>query len=279
MISGTRFRLNLEIGRQSQLAQEIVRAQTEIATGKRILAPSDDPVGAARVAELGRAEADEATWLRNIETAAALAARADTALSSVANGVDRAKELMLAAASATLSADNRAVIAAELRGIAEEIASLRLTLDPRGEPLFRTNGELEIPVAAGVRIAPVASRAVIFDGPVDILASIVGAAAAAEEADPAARSAATKASLDTLDAAARQLATARADQGVRADRLDKLRDRLAASGLQLEEQRSAIEGTDITEAVARLQSKQLNLQAAQAIFARINQRSLFDLIR
>ena len=279
MISGTRFRLDLEINRQARLAREIARGQTEIATGKRILAPSDDPTGAARVAEIERAQGDEATWLRNIGTATALAARADTTLAAVATGVDRAKELMLAAATGTISAENRAVIAAELRGIAEEMTALRVTLDPRGEPLFRSNGALQIPVSPGVRITPVAAREAIFDSPIGVVDAIARAAAAAVEPDNAARAAAVRSALDGLDGAARQVNTARADQGVRADRLDKLRERLAASGLQLEEQKSAIEGTDVTEAIARIQSKQLNLQAAQAIFARVNQSSLFDLIR
>lgn len=279
MISGTRFRLNLEIARQSRLAQEITRGQTEIATGKRILAPSDDPIGAARVAEIGRAQADEATWLRNLETASALAVRSDTTLASLATSIDRAKELMVAAASGTLSADNRETIATELRGIAEEITTLRATLDPRGEPLFRNNGALEIPVAAGVRIAPVAARAAIFDAPFDLVATIHSAAAAAVEPDAATRSAAMQASLSALDGAANQVAVARADQGIRADRLDRMRERLSSFGLQLEEQKAGIEGTNVVETVARIQSKHLNLQAAQAIFARINQRSLFDIIR
>jgi flagellar hook-associated protein 3 FlgL len=279
MISGTRFRLDAEIARQARLAQEIARGQTEIATGKRILAPSDDPIGAARVAEIDQAQANEATWLRNIETASSLAARADTSLAALASGLDRAKELMLAAATGTLSAENRATIAAELRGIRDEVAAIRETRDPRGEPLFRTNAALEIPVSAGLRIAPVATRAAIFDAPIDILAVLANAAAAAVEPDAATRKAAISGSLTALDNALNQSAAARADQGIRADRLDKMRESLAASGLQLEEQKAAIEGTDVTEAVARIQSKQLNLEAAQAIFARVNRTSLFDLIR
>ncbi|MDP8911958.1 MAG: flagellin-like protein [Pseudomonadota bacterium] len=279
MISGTRFRLDLEITRQSRLAKEIARAQAEIATGKRILAPSDDAAGFARVSELERAEGKEATWLRNIDTASALAARSDTILTSAANSVDRAKELMLRAASGTLSASDRSIIANELRAIAEEITALRETRDPRGEPLFRTNGELEVPVSAGVRVAPVATRASIFDSPADIVAIVNAAAAAAEEADPATRAAATRTSLADLDEAIDQIASARQDQGVRAGRLDKLRDALKDSGLQLIEQRTAIEGADITEVIARIESKTLNLKAAQAIFARVNQTSLFDLIR
>src|SRR3954468_20032784 len=112
MISGTRFRLNLQIARQTSLAEEIARGQTEIAAGKRILAPSDDPIGSARVAEIGKAQANDTVWSRNVETGAALAPRADTTLAAVATGVDRAKELMLTAASGTASADNRATVAA-----------------------------------------------------------------------------------------------------------------------------------------------------------------------
>lgn len=278
MINGTRFRLDQEIARQARLARDIARGQIEIATGKRILAPSDDPVGAAQVAEIGRAQADETTWLRNIDTASALAARADTVLESVATNLDRAKELMLAAASGTLSADNREIIARELRLIAEELGSLRLTLDPRGEPLFRTTAALEIPVSAGVRIAPVAARADLFDAPIDIVATVNAAADAATQPDET-RQAAVAASITALNASLAHIATARADQGSRAARLDDLRERLEISGLQLNELRSGLEDADITEVVARIQAKQLNLQAAQAIFARVNQTSLFDLLR
>jgi flagellin-like hook-associated protein FlgL len=85
--------------------------------------------------------------------------------------------------------------------------------------------------------------------------------------------------LTRLDAANLQVASARADQGVRADRLDKQREALATSGLQLEEQKAGIEGANIPELVARIQSRDLNLKAAQAIFAQVNRSSLFDLIR
>lgn len=279
MITGTRHRLTLEINRQARLAQEIARKQAEIATTKRILAPSDDPIGSARVSEIARAEANEQTWLRNIDTASALAARSDTVLKSVALSLERANELMVAASTGTLSDANRATIATELRAIAEEMAALRDTRDPRGEPLFRTGGALEIPVSTGVRIAPVADRASIFGTPVDLVAAISGAATAISDPDPAARKTASQAALASINAGVAQVANARADQGVRANRLDALREGLENSAVQLEEQRGAIEGTDIPEAIARLESRRISLEAAQAIFARLNKSSLFDLIR
>jgi len=279
MITGTRHRLTLEINRQTRIAQDIARGQAEIATGKRILAPSDDPIGAARVAEISRAEANEQTWLRNIDTASALAARSDTVLKSVSLSLERANELMVAASNGTLSDANRATIAGELQAMAEEMAALRDTRDPRGEPLFRTNGALEIPVSTGVRIAAVADRAFIFEAPVDLVAAMSAAAAAITEPDPATRKTATQAALATIGAGVTQAANARADQGVRANRLDAMREALLNSAVQLDEQRGAIEGTNIPEAITRLESRRVSLEAAQAIFARLNKSSLFDLLR
>ena len=279
MITGTRHRLTLEINRQTKLAQDIARAQVEVATGKRILAPSDDPIGSARVSGIARSQANEATWLRNIDTASALAARSDTVLGSVAINLERANELMIAAANGTLSDANRATIATELRGIVEELTSLRDTRDQRGEPLFRTNGELQVPVNEGVRIAPVAERGAVFEAPVDIIASISAAVTAISDPDPAARRTASEAALIGIEGAVAQIAQARADQGVRMNRLDSMREGLLNSGVQLDEQRGAIEGANIPEVVARMESRRLSLEAAQAIFARLNKSSLFDLIR
>lgn len=285
MISSTRFNISVEINRQARLAAEIARAQAEISTGKKILAPSDDPVGAARVGEIARAQTNEAAWLRNIDTATALSDRADTALTSLAALYDRASELILRAASGTTPADGRATIAAELRGLALDIATIRDSRDPRGEPLFRTADVLQIPVSEGVTVAAVASRTAVFDGVATAnglrdLATIVDEAAdAALEPDPALRQAAVDASIGAVNAGLERIAAARGEQGVRGGRLDGLRERLLDSRLQLTEQRAVIEGTDVTEVVARLEAKRLSLAAAQAVFARVNQNTLFDLLR
>jgi flagellar hook-associated protein 3 FlgL len=285
MISGTRYRLTAEINRQVNLARDIARTQVEIATGKRIQTPSDDPTGAALVSDLARAQAQEAAWMRNLDVAGALSDRADNALKAVAANVDRANELMVAAASETLSAENRATIALELRAIAVDIAALADSRDPRGGELFRTDAALEIPVGAGGNLAPVGSRAEVFGniatagGPLDLVTIINNAAAAIVEPDPMLRRAATDASLAAVGAANDHVAAVRADQGVRGSRIDRLREEFEQSALLLDEQKGAIEGVDLTEAIARLQSKQLSLQAAQAVLARVSQSSLFDQLR
>jgi len=279
MITGTRFRLTLEINRQARPAQEIARGQTEITAGKKILAPSDDPIGAARVAEIARTEARQEIWQRNITTASALAAQAETAIRSTGTALDRAKELMLTAKTGTSSPENRAVIANELRALADEIASYAAVIDTRGEPVFRVGSSLDVPVSPDLRIAPVASREAVFGAGGGIVWVLQNAAAAAEIADPVAREAAAAAAIVTIDASSDHIASALADQGVRGDRLDKVRDSLLEDSLRLEEQRVDIESTDVAAVLARIQAKDLHLKAAQAIFAQVSKTSLFDLIR
>lgn len=285
MITGTRYRLTMEINRQLSLARDIERAQTEISTGKRVQAPSDDPVGAARISEIARGQAAELAWKANLDLAYALASRADTTLAAVQAGVARAHELMLAGANGTLSAENRATVALELRAIAEDLGVLKDTRDARGDPLFPQTDVLQIPVGYGVTIAAVDTRVAIFEsvptasGPTDLAAIINAAADALVEPDPTLRRAAIAASVEALSVSSQHIGSMRGQQGARGNRIDNIVERLAESKLQLDEERSAIESADVTAVVARLQARQLTLQAAQAVFARVNQSTLFDILR
>ena len=285
MISGTRYRLTMEINRQIALSRDIARNQTEISTGKRIQAPSDDPVAAARVASIARSQANDTAFKSNLNLASALAARADTTLKSVGSALDRASELMVQGANGTLSDGDRATIALELRSIALDIGSLKDTKDNRGSNLFMSGGSLRIPVASGVSLEAVGTREDVFEsvptsaGPQDIAAIVSAAADALSLTDPTARAAAIATSVDAVSAAVDHVANARGQQGALASRIDALLERQADSGLQLEEERSDLESTDVTAAIARLQSQQLTLQAAQAVFSRINASTLFDILR
>jgi flagellar hook-associated protein 3 FlgL len=279
MISGTRYNLTLEINRQLSLAQQIAYGQAQISSTKRLQAPSDDPVAAARIAQIGITQSNEAAWKGNLDNASALAARADTTLGAVENALGRANELMISAANGTLSAENRATVALELRSIADELSTLESTKDSRGNDLFPAATATRIPVGNGLTLTAVGTKADIFQvstgaGPQD-MASIIGAAADALDAnDPAA----IGQSLDDIAAAVSHAATEHGKQGARGNRIDQLTEGLADSGLQLKEERSGLEDTDVTAVVAKLQSQQLTLQAAQAVFARVNQTTLFDLL-
>jgi len=285
MINGTRYRLTMEVNRQIALSRDIARSQTEISTGKRIQAPSDDPVAAARISSIARSQANDTAFKSNLNLASALAAHADTALKSVGTALDRANELMVQGANGTLSDDDRAAITLELRSIAEDIGALKDSKDSRGGPLFMSGGSLRIPVASGVSILAVGTRENVFEsvptssGPQDLAAIVSAAADALSLTNPAARAAAVATSADNVTAAVAHVAEARGEQGALGSHIDQLVERQADTGLQLEEERSNLESTDVTAAIARLQSQQLTLQAAQAVFSRVNASTLFDILR
>lgn len=280
MISGTRYQLQLEVNRQLRLSTDIARAQAEISSGKRILAASDDPVGAARISDIARNQANQATWLTNLHTAAALSATADDVLGGVELAFLRANELMLAASNAPLSQENRNAIALELASIVEDVAVLRDTRDSRGEPLFYPLIALRIPVGPNLDISAVGTGRAIFEsvatpsGTRDLVSILNDAVTALRGGNATAIAGALGATASAVD----HVIAARGEQGARGSRIETLIERLETSALGLEEERSAIESADIMEVIARLQAKELSLEAAQAAFARIHRSNLFDLL-
>jgi len=284
MISNTRYHLQAEISRQQKLAAEIARAQSDLSNETRLQRASDDPTASARVADIRRAQANEAVWARNVDTASALATRADATLTSVADALDRAREIVTLANSGTYNETDRATFAIELRAMADEIATLAQTQDSRGQPLFPDGDSVAVPIGPGLFVSPSLSKDGVFtnvqtsSGPRDLAQILYDAADAMELSDPVQRETLGAAALDDIVNAVDSIAVARGDQGVRAARLDSARERFASSGLVLAEERSNLEDTDITATVAKLQAKQLSLEAAQAVFARINKQTLFDLL-
>lgn len=284
MIGATRYRLTAEINRQSKLATDIARAQSDISSEKRLRTASDDPSASARVADIRRKQANETAWSANVETASTVATSADATLKLVSTSLDRARELMVAGSSAGASENDRTSYAAELRGIVKDLAGYSTQTDSRGLPIFPDDAPIQIPIGQGVTVAATVSKQDAFgnvttDSGTQDLASILEAAASAIEApDGDNRTAALATSIKDIATATSHVADVRADQGRRGAQLDTARDRLADSAINLQDERDGLEATDIPATVARLKAKLTTLEAAQSAFARISKQTLFDVL-
>ncbi len=287
MITATRYRALAEINRQAKLGSEIARAQSEISTGKRIDRASDDPIAAARVAEIRRSQADQIGWVRNIQTAKSVAAQVDTALNSVSNIFNRVKELTLAGATESVSANDRAGMVQELTSLREQLTNLSIATTPTGQSLFPTDAPLQVSTSATQRLPATAQRSTVFEGltltagtaGAGTLDQVIGDAIAAISIDDVAmRRTAADTNLKDVDIAISHVTTQHAAQGIRAAQLDDASELITASGIQLAEERSTLEDADVTSAVMRLNAKTLALQAAQAAFAKVNRNTLFDFL-
>src|SRR3546814_13072559 len=80
--------------------------------------------------------------------------------------------------------------------------------------------------------------------------------------------AAIGAALDTLAGAIGHVADRNATLGLSAGRLERIGDGLASRDITLADERSSVEDTDLSVAVAPLNATNLTLEAAQAAFAR-----------
>lgn len=272
-MTGIRFRIDASIAQQGALARRIARAQSDITSGKRLQAASDDPAAAVRIAQLRRQQTNEATWRSNVDGGIALAARADATLGNVATLLDRARELATLGANETLSDKDRATIALELRSLADEVDSLKAGTDATGQPIFPT-APTRLPVSDSLLLAPTTSIGDAFDVGARDIANILRDAATGITTNATGRATA----VSDVTAASDHIATVRGEQGTRAARFDALRDRLIDSASAIAEERSSIEDTDLAATIARVQTDQLALEAAQSMFARINRRTLFDLL-
>ncbi|MES2271062.1 MAG: flagellin [Pseudomonadota bacterium] len=281
MVAITAQTLADEIRRQKALSQSIMADQTAVSSGKRLTKASQDPLAWVQVSDLARQQSQQAAWSHNVSYAQSRSAKASSNLEELYNLFSRGQELMVTATTASTNDSGRAAITAELSNIRIVANELINETDFQGTPVFDVGTSTAIPVSRGINLQVVGTREQVSTGINvagtamsidDILANAIAAVSTGTDAE---RSAA----LDGLRKGLDHVINQQTSQGVRGDRLDTAKDRLVEVNLTLSERRSVLEDTDLTETLASVQSKLTTLQAAQAVFAKINQQTLFDLIR
>lgn len=120
-----------------QLQNNLNKTQEQISTGRRILTPADDPVGAARVLQLNQEIALIDQYERNITLLDARLKQEEGVLNAVEDSIARIRELAVKAGNAgVLTDEDRRAIAAEVRERVDEMYDLMNSKDGAGEYLF-----------------------------------------------------------------------------------------------------------------------------------------------
>ncbi len=125
-------------GVNSMLEQQALLAKTQlqVSTGKRILTPADDPAAAAQVLSLTQEKEVTAQYQSNAGVANARLSMEDQTLSGVSDLLQRVRGLAVQGNNATLSNENRASIAQEVRQRLDELLGLANVKDANNEYLF-----------------------------------------------------------------------------------------------------------------------------------------------
>ncbi len=288
----------------TNLSSQTSTLTAQIATGKKLTAPSQDVIAYNRLSSIKQATADEGAYASNISLAKSLLQQSDSTLSAVSTQLQRASELTIRANTGTLNEGDRKTIAIELKSILDDLVNLANTSDARGQPLFGAatgtkavtqgadgkvtlggTGELPaIPVGDGTAIAATDSAERVFGkiptkagGTTDVFAILSDYISALDAGGDVA--AASSDAIDGLSAAQTQVSNVEGSVGARAARLDIVSSQATDAAAAREVDRTGLEDTDLSTAITELQKQMTILSATQASFSKLSSLSLFTYLR
>ena len=102
-------------------------AQTQMATGKRILKPSDDPLSLSKAIRARAILTDNRQFLRNIEDALSWLTNTEPEVDAMVTVITELKEIAIEGASDTKSAGQRQVLAGQVEALMERLVGLANT--------------------------------------------------------------------------------------------------------------------------------------------------------
>ena len=274
------------------------RSQSELATGKTILQPSDDPGGARRGMSLRAALRAREQELRNANDAMGWLNNADSQLQTGLDRVRRARDL--AGDGATLKdPGSQQAIATELRAIADELVGVANTRH-LGRPLFggfsagdaldTSTDPFTFDPPAGqadevlrrvsdteqVRVNVTAAEWMGADGPDgDVVTFLRQLADKIEAGDQLGAST----DIAGLDRAADRMATSLADIGSATNRVESAKSRAEDAKLNLRTELSNVEDVDVAAGLMELQVQEIGYQATLQALSKALPPSLAAFLR
>lgn len=127
-----------DTGTRSILEQQsaLLKTQQQVATGRRIGVPSDDPVAAARALVVSQSETMNLQFGVNRDAAKAALGLADSVLGSVGNVIQDVRSMAIEAGNGMLSNADRQSLATALQGRFNELLGLANSRDGSGNYMF-----------------------------------------------------------------------------------------------------------------------------------------------
>ena len=276
----------------------INRLQEQIASGKRINRPSDDPIGAELVINLKTTRDQIAQYQKVSVTALQKLTAADNAFNNYQLNLDRAKTLISSGLSDITGQSSRDALADELEALRQGFISFANTrngneflfggnrqnvppVDPvTGVPAATPTTAQYVQIEPGTNALAVGTTAESFmiDSGVTIFEDLdLAIAALRGTGDPVADQATLTNAMTRLTVFQDRAAEARSRIGVNMQSVERAKDRLSTVDLSVLESISNVEDADFAEAALELGQAQTALEATLAIAAR-SQRSLIDFL-
>ncbi|KJH84835.1 flagellar hook-associated protein FlgL [Pseudomonas sp. KSR10] len=285
-------------------SEKLGKLMQQMATGERMLLPSDDPISAVRVLRIQREEATLTQYRTNIANVSGNLSKQEANLKSASDTMLNVRDMLLWAANGSNTSDDLAAIANELQSLEKTILSFANVRDEEGRYLF--SGTLsdrpaitfdaatetytltgndqyrQAAVANGVLVDENVTAAQVFGAGVGMLNDLNAlvkmlADPALDATDPAVQASVT-ATLNSLDATHGDLLGAVTELGGRQNTLTLLSSSNEDVSLVNKKIEGELSQLDYATASIDLNNYQLSLQATQKTYLKINGLSLFGML-
>lgn len=283
--------------RIGDLQSSLVKTQQQIATGRSMLTPADNPVAAARALDVTQSQSVNTQYGINRQSANTALSAEEGTLASVTNLLQNVQSTVVAAGNGALNDTDRATMATQLQSNLDELIALANSRDGQGNYMFsgyQSNTTAFVKTATGAQykgdqgqqllqvdssrqMAVGNSGQSVFQptGGADVFQTITSLVTLLQT--PGAPDPTTLAGLSTsLDQSLNNVLTVRASVGSRLQELTSLDTAGSNRDLQYSQTLSGLQDLDYAKAISQLSQQQQTLQAAQQSFVKISGLSLFN---
>jgi flagellar hook-associated protein 3 FlgL len=281
-----------------QQASDVMKSQTQIASGKKYQNISDSPQAVGYGLKLDFDKAQYDMFIINQKKMAERISNADAQLVSINSALAKFKQVVVQSGSAFAQGTLSTTLYQEAVSLRDSIKSFAQATDTSGEAVLvnmadqndrlgKVKIDLNVSVDEGVSLAESMGTygsgkeidasgnpaRLAVAGKTDILTVLDGIVAKLQGGT-------APDATDSLnvDAAISQIRGSQVKVGIMNAQVNNALDSVELKKVNAENARSAVLDTDIAESSANLAKSQALLQAAQSIFAKIQSSSLFDKI-
>jgi flagellar hook-associated protein 3 FlgL len=265
----------------------------QLASGRKIQKPSDDPAGVAALVGVQTSSNRTDQYLKNLTAISSQMKAADSSLSSVITALERALALGVGGANGTLNDSGRSAVAAELDGIRDQLLELGNSSSQgiyffsgtasTTKPFQAVAGQIiysgtlqnnQVVVGDGYTITMNLPGKAIFGGDSDgVFASIQNLADAIRSNSD------VTIALDAVSKARNAVSTARVVYGNSLNRIEASQITMKERKLQLSQQETDIAGADLAEVATQLSSTLTSRNALLAAIGKADSLTLFDYLK
>ncbi|MCD9022305.1 flagellar hook-associated protein FlgL [Cohnella silvisoli] len=281
--------------------------QNQLATGRRINAPSDDPVGLTFAMRYRSEISANDQYIKNVDSASSMLDYSDMAMGQAGDVLQRLRELAVQGGSSSLPQEAYDSINLEVKELYKQMVEIgnskfngkyvfngELTETPPypkqglGEPGSPTayevstdTGQIKYELAPGVTLAANIIGNDVFGGAIgdDSSDNVFHVIRRISEALAAGNSNKVSDLIGKVDTRLNTLLEKRAEVGARTNRLSLVQDRLSSISVNLTSIQSKTEDADMSEVITNLKMDENVYQASLSAGAKLISPSLVDFLR